>query len=63
MTSEHHRLVETDDRYYTVDEIAELLGVCSRTIYNAIRAGRLKAKRLGRLWRLKRAWVEQFLGE
>ncbi len=63
MTSEHHRLEETDDRYYTVDEIADLLGVCSRTVYNAIRAGRLKAKRLGRLWRLKRAWVEQFLGE
>ena len=55
--------MENDDRYYTVDEIADLLGVCSRTIYNAIRAGRLKAKRLGRLWRLKRAWVEQFLGE
>ena len=55
--------MENDDRYYTVDEIADLLGVCSRTIYNAIRSGRLMAKRIGRLWRVKKKWVDEFLGE
>lgn len=57
------RRMENDGRYYTVDEIADLLGVCTRTIYNAIREGRPMAKRIGRLWRLKREWVEEFLGE
>lgn len=51
-----------DDRWLSVDEIVEYLGVSRDTIYAWIAARRLPAHRVGRLWKFKRdavdAWVQ-----
>jgi excisionase family DNA binding protein len=45
----------------TVSEAAEALNVCTKTVYRHISAGRLKAVRAGRLWRIPLASLEEFL--
>ena len=51
-----------EDRWLSVDEIAQYLGVSRDTIYNWIATRGLPAHRVGRLWKFKReavdAWVE-----
>lgn len=44
---------------YTPEEYARLLKVCVRTIYRQIRAGTLKAERIGRQWRIVRVVLTQ----
>ena len=44
--------------FLTVDECAELLRVDRKTVYTAIRAGRLPALRLGRLFRIARSDID-----
>lgn len=46
---------------YTVDEIANILKVTKRTIYNYIRSGAMKAIKVGKYWRVKHEDFEQFL--
>jgi len=50
-----------DDRWLSVDEIAEYLGVSRDTVYAWLRKRKLPGHRLGRLWKFKReevdAWV------
>jgi len=48
------------DRFLTVAEAAAVLNVCERTIYDALRANRLRGRRFGRLWRTKREWLDEF---
>ena len=38
--------------YYTVDEVAELLGVHRRTVQARLRDGTLKGKKLSGVWRI-----------
>ncbi len=51
-----------DDRWLSVDEITEYLGVSRDTIYNWIAARGMPAHRVGRLWKFKKeavdAWVQ-----
>lgn len=50
------------ERWLSVDEIAEYLGVSKDTVYSWITGRRMPAHRMGRLWKFKRnqvdAWVE-----
>lgn len=48
---------------YTVDQVAEMLGLQARTIRNYIRDGRLKAVRIGKQYRIARADVEALTGQ
>jgi len=50
-----------DLEVYTLKEIEELLQVTRRTLYNWLKAGKLKAFRAGREWRVTREALEQFL--
>ena len=43
---------ETGLKVYTLDEVAEILKVTKRTIYNYIHAGKLPAVKVGRYWRV-----------
>jgi excisionase family DNA binding protein len=52
--------MHTTDRFYSVEEAAAILAVCPRTIYDALRRGRIKGRKIGRLWRLKREWIDEF---
>lgn len=50
-----------DFKLYTIDEIAEILKVTQRTIYNYIKSGSLKAVKIGKYWRVKHSDLELFL--
>lgn len=49
------------DRLLTPDEVAEWLRVSRMTVYRLIRAGQLRALRLGKNYRIPRSWVRQYL--
>jgi excisionase family DNA binding protein len=47
---------------YSVEEVAEQLGLHVRTIRNYVRDGRLKAARIGKQYRIAREDLEAFTG-
>ena len=47
--------------YYTVQEVADLLHVNWQTVLNYIKAGKLKALRLGKGYRISQTALNQFL--
>lgn len=55
-------MVYIEDRWLSVDEIANYLGVSSDTVYRWIDKYSMPAHRMGRLWKFKKdqvdAWVE-----
>ncbi|MDK1472978.1 helix-turn-helix domain-containing protein [Streptomyces sp. 549] len=51
-----------DRQLYTVDQVAELLGLHPKTVRGYIRDGRLKATRLGSRYRIASEEVEAFTG-
>lgn len=50
------------EQWYSVDQVAELLGLHVRTVRNYVRDGRLKAVRIGKQYRIARADLEAFTG-
>jgi excisionase family DNA binding protein len=50
-----------DDRLYNIAEVAERLGMSKDTITTWIKAGRLKASRIGRFWRIRARDLEAFI--
>lgn len=51
----------SDIRVYTTDEVQELLKVTKRTLYNYIKAGQIKAIKVGRNWRITEDALKDFL--
>lgn len=49
------------DRFLTVQEVAELMRVSTMTVYRLIKAGDLRAARVGRSYRLREDEVETYL--
>ena len=47
---------------YTVDQVADLLGLHVKTVRNYVRDGRLTAVRIGKQYRIARADLESFTG-
>jgi excisionase family DNA binding protein len=50
-----------DKEYYKAEDLAELLEVNIMTIYRYIKAGRLKAHKIGRDFRIDKADFQRFL--
>jgi excisionase family DNA binding protein len=50
-----------DVKLYTIEEIAIILKVTQRTIYNYIRSGALHAIKIGKHWRVRLEDFENFL--
>ena len=50
------------DDLYSVEQVAELLGLHVRTVRNYVRDGRLKAVRIGKQYRISRANLEELTG-
>ncbi|WP_053617453.1 helix-turn-helix domain-containing protein [Nocardiopsis sp. NRRL B-16309] len=50
------------EHLYSVDQVAELLGLHVRTIRNYVRDGRLHAVRIGKQYRISAADLEAFTG-
>ncbi|MEU0490005.1 helix-turn-helix domain-containing protein [Nocardiopsis changdeensis] len=51
-----------EQRYYSVDQVAELLGLHVKTVRGYIRDGRLAATRIGKQYRIRREDLEAFGG-
>ena len=49
-------------QYYSLDQVADLLGLHVRTVRGYVRDGRLKAAQVGRRYRVARADLEAFTG-
>ncbi len=50
-----------DDRFLTVQEVAEQMRVSNMTVYRLIKAGELAAARVGRSYRLREVEVDSYL--
>ena len=51
----------TEDRWLSVDDIAEHLGVVKASIYRWIESRGLPAHRVGKLWRFNKDEVDQWV--
>ena len=49
------------DTLITPEEAAELLGCGMNTIYKILRSGKLKAMRIGRIWKIPRGAVQEYI--
>jgi len=50
-----------DDPWLSVDEMAEYLGLKPDTVYTWIHAKGLPAHKMGRLWKMKRSEVDDWV--
>ena len=49
------------NKLLTVNQVKEMLQVCDETVYRYIRKGKLKAVRVGGLWRVDPDVLEAFI--
>jgi excisionase family DNA binding protein len=57
------RGVQAVEKYYSTEDIAEILGLKEKTVREWLRTGKLKGKKIGRLWRVKESELEEFINE
>lgn len=50
-----------DERYYTIDEVADMLKVVYMTVYRWIKQGKLKAFRVGKKYMIKKSDIENLI--
>ena len=50
-------------RIYTLEEVRDIVKVSQRTLYNYIKAGTMRAVKIGKYWRVTRADLEEFLNK
>lgn len=51
------------ERLYKVSEVARMLNISSVAVRKWIKAGKIKAKRIGKLWMIPESELKRFLGE
>lgn len=51
---------DLDKNFFTIYEVAEMLGFHHNTIRKMIRTGELPAKKYGAAWRIRKTDLEQF---
>ena len=49
------------EKYYTPEEVAELLKVSRETVYNWLRAGKLKGAKVFNFWRISETELKRLL--
>ena len=52
-----------DLKVYTLDEVADILKVTKRTLYNYIKAGELPAVKMGKYWRVTAENLQHFVSK
>ena len=52
-----------DLKVYTLDEVADILKVTKRTLYNYIKAGELPAVKMGKYWRVTQENLQSFVSK
>ena len=53
--------MQREKEYLSLEDVAETLGVTYQLIYKLVRAGELPASRLGKLYRVSRKDLEEYL--
>lgn len=48
-------------KVYTLDEVADILKVTKRTLYNYVKAGKLPAVKMGKYWRVSEESLQAFI--
>lgn len=48
-------------QYYSLAEVATILGVTRRSIYNYLEAGKIKAIKVGRVWRVNASDLQEIM--
>ena len=48
-------------KVYTLDEVADILKVTRRTLYTYVNAGKLKAVKVGKYWRVSEEALKELL--
>jgi len=61
LSSPGDRVPMMEDRWLSVDEIAEYLGISRDTVYAWISSRGLPGHRIGRLWKFKREEVDEWV--
>ncbi len=51
----------TEEKYYTIEEIAKMLKVAYLTVYRWIQSGKLKAYKAGKQYRVKKEDLGRFI--
>ena len=54
-------MLKDDDRWLSVDEIGEYLGIGRDTVYAWLKKHGLPARRVGRLWKFRRTEVDEWM--
>jgi excisionase family DNA binding protein len=54
-------MAEMKDRWLSIGEICEYLGVSNDTVYKWIDKNEMPAHRMGRLWKLKKDEVDEWV--
>lgn len=52
-----------DKKVYSIEEVAEILQVTRRTVYNYLKTGALKGAKIGKYWRITNKALDEFLEE
>ena len=52
-----------ENKLYTIDQVAELLGMHHKTIRKFISEGKLSASKVGRQWRIAEHDISEFMGK
>ena len=53
----------TDIKVYSLDEVADIMKVTKRTLYNYIKAGTLHAVKMGKYWRVPEESLHDFISK
>jgi excisionase family DNA binding protein len=53
--------MKAEERLFSVEEVAERLGMSKWTITDWLKAGRLKGSKIGKFWRVKESDLEAFI--
>ena len=48
-------------KLYTIVDVAKILQISERTVYEYIYSGKLRAAKVAGRWRIKPEWVEEFV--
>lgn len=51
----------TEEKYYTIEEVAKMLKIAYLTVYRWIQAGKLKSDKAGKQYRIKKTELDKFI--
>ena len=56
-------VTNNSSEFMTVSEVADLMRVSSMTVYRLIKAGEIRAARVGKSYRIRESDVDQYLAD